>query len=434
MVKRERRLVQFLTTDFREMPQLGFDERMRHFLEASPESDLVEIDDAVGNRIYTSADSITQLERNPNLCNEPCLTTTYWNGHHLRVLTYSTSISGRSVRVILAGVIDEHYNILHEISVGFMALIPVVFVGSVIGGFLLSRRALAPVGAMTTQARRLSMSELNARIAVPNTGDELEELANAWNEMLTRLEDSAERITQFTADASHDLKSALTVTLANSELALRRERTPQRYQECLRVIASQSTHMLSLLDDLLLAARSGWTAEASDRTDVDLLEIVREIYDAHSAAALVHNHDLRIESVTDKKLDVHANRALLRRLINILVDNAIKYTPRGGIITLRISGKEDAGQLEVIDNGIGIAPEMQEKVFERLVRISPERTQGKEQGHGLGLSIARWIATVHGFRLTVESVPNEGSNFKISFPHRYFAVDATLESTETHTS
>jgi signal transduction histidine kinase len=130
----------------------------------------------------------------------------------------------------------------------------------------------------------------------------------------------------------------------------------------------------------------------------------------------MRNHDLRLLCAVSTRIEVSADRSLLRRLLNILIENAIKYTPNGGVITLRLFAVENAAHLEVIDDGIGIATDMQKSIFERLVRVTPERTNSSEHGYGLGLAIARWIAELHGFSLELKSVLGQGSTFRIVFP------------------
>jgi two-component system heavy metal sensor histidine kinase CusS len=352
----------------------------------------------------------------PNSCLRPCLTTLLWKGHHFRVLTHQTDLHGRSVRLVLAGSIDEHYGILRAVSVGFLTLIPLILVGSILGGHALSRRALMPVGRLTAQARLIEVADLRSRIEVPQTEDELQELALAWNDMLGRLQRSTDRISQFAADASHDLRTALTVVLANAEITLRRDRSSERYQEALRTIANESDRMLDMIDGLLLTANAGWKQEDLRRDPIELGELVSEVYEAHQASAAMRQQIFCLSKVPGVPMLVVADRGLMARLLNILVDNAIKYTQNEGRIVLCLKPHREGACIQVEDNGCGIPVAMQERIFERLVRVTPERTQSPEHGYGLGLSIARWIAERHGFLLEVVSAPHEGSIFRLVLP------------------
>lgn len=413
MRKREHRLLRYLESDLRSAPDESWQEHMEHFLEATPETDLVEIDSEAGTRLFPRRDPAPGLHRDTNSCLDPCLTTVLFHGHHLRILTHATTVANRRVRLTLIGSIDEHYDILQAISEGFLGLVPFILLGSVLGGYGLSRQALAPVGAMTTQARHLSLTNLKARISEVSTGDELQELAHAWNDMLDRLESSATSITRFTADASHDLRTSITVILANAQLALRRQRAPERYQETLNSIVTESTHMLDLLEDMLLTARAGGSFSASlTHAQVNLVEIVREVADSVAAGAALSDHDLRLE-ISHPELWLSGDRTQLRRLVSILVDNAIKYTPAGGRIHLRLLCQQPAWSFAVIDTGIGIAPELQGRIFERLFRADPVRNQGTNAGHGLGLTIALWIAAAHDLHLELQSAPDQGTTFTL---------------------
>jgi len=408
MRKREHRLLRFLDDDLRIHPHFTWQEHLQQFLEATPETDLVEVDDASGRRLYPATDPAPDLPSVTGACAAPCLTSALMNGHHVRVLTQSVSVAGQDIRLILIGSTDEHYDILHTIDIGLLGLLPLVLLGSMLGGYALSRRALVPVGQMTAQARRLSLRHLEARIAEPSSGDELQGLAQAWNDMLDRLEGSAQSITQFTSDASHDLRTAITVILANAQLALRRERTPERYQEALGCIVGEAQHMLEMLEDLLLASRSGWSTEGLAFERVDVVPILRETFDASVASAVLREHSFDLE-IGLRHLWMQADGMLLRRLISILMDNAIKYTPPGGRIAVRLWGTEDDWRFEVQDNGVGIDPELQGRIFERLFRV--DRT--RREGHGLGLAVARWISDAHNLQLEVMSQPNQGSVFRV---------------------
>ena len=409
MHKREHRLLRYLSTDVRLHPELTWEQHLNHFLEATPETDIVEIDDPSGRRLYPALDPAPGLAGTSGTCDTPCLTTVTVDGHHARVLTHATTVEGRPIRLILIGTTDEHYDILHTIDVGFVGLLPLVVVASVLGGYALSRRALAPVGAMTAQARSLSLTHLEARIPEPPTGDELQELAQAWNDMLDRLEGSAKSITQFTADASHDMRTAITVVLANAQLALRRERTTERYQEVLSSIVTEAQHMSDMLEDLLLAARSGWSTDELAFEEVDLVAILREVYEVSLAPAALQEHHFCLDLQLDR-LHIDADRMLLRRLISVLVNNAIKYTPPKGRIILRLRERDSGWLCEVEDDGVGVPPELRQRIFERLFRVDQDR----QEGHGLGLAVAKWIAEAHHLELTMRPAPLQGSIFGFS--------------------
>ena len=271
-------------------------------------------------------------------CVEPCLTTFERQGHHWRLLTHQTSLAGSRVWLLMAGSIDEHYDIMNSVRAGYFLLLPLVLVGSVTGGYALSHRALSPVGRLTETARSISLTSLDARVPVPQTGDQLQSLAEAWNDLLMRLEEEVNRSTRLTMDVSHDLRSAMTVILANAQLALRRVRTPEQYRETLSTIQQESSHVLAMLEDMLLAARTANADQQVEKTQVCFNEILIEVFEAAKAAAAIRDQQLTltVAKSLEQAIWLHGNRSLLRRLASILVDNALKYTPPGGRIALSL--------------------------------------------------------------------------------------------------
>jgi signal transduction histidine kinase len=318
----------------------------------------------------------------------------------------------------MAGLVDEHYDILNAVRTGYFVLLPVILLGSVIGGYALSRKALAPVGRLTERAQSISLASLDQRLPVPNTGDELQSLAEAWNDLLMRLETEVNRSTRLAMDVSHDLRSAMTVILANAELSLRRVRAPEQYRNTMFAIQQESTHVLSMLEDMLLLAQSGEPKKALLRTPVLLNEIVTEVFDASRAGALMKDQQLILACAQDTGAEVwvEGDRALLRRLTSILVDNALKYTPRAGRIVLSLHKRQATAVLSVQDNGIGIPEHLQSLVFDRLFRADSARSRQDTPGSGLGLAIAKWVTDLHGLKIELVSEVDTGSTFSVLFP------------------
>jgi len=302
---------------------------------------------------------------------------------------------------------------MRTVRAAYFLFVPFLLLASVSGGYVLSGHALSPVGKMTAVASRLSITNLRGRVAVPKTGDELQGLAEAWNSMLARLDVSVERNAQFTSDASHDLRTSIAIILASAQLALSKVRTPEEHARLFRTVQTECEHTLSLLEDLLLTARYGFEQHQLQRNPLSLAALVRE-----SCLLFLPQAELRGQSLTlDLCQDVliFGNRDLLHRLIAVLVENAVKYTPCGGAISVRLVGSpQQKALLEVRDSGPGIDPADLPHIFERHFRS--QSTLQTERGNGLGLNIARWIADVHHASIVVQSEASKGSTFRVEFP------------------
>ena len=414
MRRREHRFLTYMASEMTLGRNQDLRASMQHFMEASPETDLLEILDEDRRRLFPANDPGLPLPVAGAGCGQPCLSLIQTGSHPVRMLTHHTSLNGRAVWVLMSGQIDEHYDILNAVRIGYFLLLPLVLLGSVAGGYALSRRALVPVGRLTETARGLSMTALNGRLPVPQTGDELQSLAEAWNDLLVRLEEEVNRSTQFTMDASHDLRTAITVILANAQLSLRRGRTPAEYRETLSTIVQEAAHTLELLEEMLLAAGSGNISQQIGKEPVSLSEIIQDVFEASRATAEMK--DLTMLLGPAEEIRVLGDAALLRRLTSTLLDNALKYTPAGGTITLTLEATDRGAVLSVRDTGIGIASDHHARIFDRLFRADVARSRAASEGNGLGLSIAKWIADVHGFTIRVESTVGKGSIFVVSIP------------------
>jgi heavy metal sensor kinase len=291
---------------------------------------------------------------------------------------------------------------------------PAVLLLASLGGIWISRRALAPVDEITLAARSIGIQSLSRRLDVPSTGDELQRLSETWNEMLARLEAAVKRLSQFTADASHELRTPVALIRTTAELTLRRERSPETYREALRQVVLESERTSRLVDDLLLLARAdaGLPSLALER--MELTPLVRDV--CQQGQVLAESRQLQISTVApEEPVFVEANDPALRRMLLLLLDNAMKYTPVGGRIVLSVDRDPGGATVAVRDTGIGIPETALPHVFERFYRVDESRNRDAG-GTGLGLSIAKWIAERHHASLEAESVVGEGSVFRIRFP------------------
>ena len=299
--------------------------------------------------------------------------------------------------------------------------VTVAFLLSVVGAYLLARRALSPVSAVVAAAHRIRAGDLSKRLPVPHSKDEIGDLAATINDMLAhlevtlaRLEETLDRQRRFVADASHELRTPLTSIHSYAQMleewALR---DPQIGPESVAAIKRESERMKGLIENLLELAR-GDEGMKLNLKDNDLTEVVEEA--AESARASV-NGKVLIECPTPKQgvkpVSAVFDRERLRQALSILLDNAVKYSPEGGRVTIRIAEENGSVGVEVADTGIGIPEDQIPHVFERFYRAEEARST---EGLGLGLSIARQIAEDHRGSIEVRSKPGEGSTFIIRIP------------------
>jgi heavy metal sensor kinase len=293
---------------------------------------------------------------------------------------------------------------------------PVVLLIASLAGYWISGRALAPVSALTRAARSIRADNLSGRVAAPQTGDELQELAVTLNDMLARIDDAFRQVKQFTANASHELRTPLALMRTTSEVALLH--TPasvSTYRNALLLILSETERNTALLDNLLILAQADAGARILDRQPLDIGPSIQQTCERVEVLALEKDVRLQVE-MGDEPLYVSADADHFRRLLLILLDNAIKYTPPGGEILVSLRRSDAASvSLDIIDTGIGIAEKDLPRVFERFFRADEARVKGAG-GTGLGLAIARWIAEAHEATISVESTLNEGSSFRVVFP------------------
>jgi heavy metal sensor kinase len=315
--------------------------------------------------------------------------------------------------VQLAATLDQVSDVLQRLQWFLLLSIPLVLILATFGGYWMSRRALAPVDAIATTARSISEHSLSKRLARLDTGDELERLAETFNQMMGRLEGAFKRITEFTADASHELRTPTALIRTAAELSLRKDRDSAEYREALGQILEEAQRMGILIESLMTLARMDSGAESLNYTGVDIASVLREASSA--SQPLAESKQIRFErEIPTEPILVNADPHALRRLFLILIDNAVKYTPSNGRVSITLERNGTAVVAQVRDTGIGISQEDLPFIFERFYRA--DKARSRESGAGLGLSIARWIADVHRGSIRVESVVGQGSIFEVRVP------------------
>jgi signal transduction histidine kinase len=266
---------------------------------------------------------------------------------------------------------------------------------------------------MTSTARSISEHSLSKRLVRLDTGDELERLAETFNQMMDRLEGAFKRITQFTADASHELRTPTALIRTAAELSLRRDRDSAEYRETLRQVLEEAQRMGILIESLMTLARMDSGAESLNYSTVDIASILREASSA--SQPLADTKQIHFErEIPNEPILVSGDPHALRRLFLILIDNAVKYTPANGQVSITLHRNGNDVAAKVRDTGIGIAHEDLPLIFERFYRA--DKARSRESGVGLGLSIARWVADAHRGSIRVESVVGHGSIFEVRIP------------------
>ncbi|MDD5289359.1 MAG: ATP-binding protein [Dehalococcoidales bacterium] len=288
-----------------------------------------------------------------------------------------------------------------------------------IGGLFLASRVLKPVERITRTAQEIGESDLSRRINV-KSDDELGRLASTLNSMIGRLEAAFNRQRQFTADASHELRTPLAIMQAESTLSLSKERTETEYRRSLETISQESDYMASVISKLLFLARSDAGKEPVNFEDVDLKELISTL--SSSVEAIASDKGIKFTVDAQDELIVNGDRVKLRQLFINILENAIRYTPGDGNISVSLIRKEGMAVVAVSDTGIGISPEHLPHIFERFYRVDKARSRA-DGGVGLGLAITKYIAESHGGMIEVESQEGKGSTFYISLPLKNFNTD-----------
>ncbi len=332
----------------------------------------------------------------------------------VRVLTWPVIKAGRVISLVQVGMSRENvYATQRRFLLAMAAVLPIALLLAGGGGWMLARRALRPVDRMTETARRISAEHLTGRVVETGAGDELDRLGQTLNAMLGRLDAAFQEMRQFTADASHELQTPLTILKGEMEVALRSPRSPEEYQRILKSALEEIDRIARLVDGLLLLARADAGVLRMDRRPVDLDQLVEEIYGQARILAEARSVNLRLGPVDH--VSVQGDYAHLRRLLLNLVDNAVKYTLPDGRVTISLQPSGGWASIRVEDTGMGIPPEDQARIFQRFYRSAEARSRG-EGGVGLGLCIARSIAEAHGGRIEVESATGRGSTFTVLLP------------------
>jgi heavy metal sensor kinase len=333
---------------------------------------------------------------------------------NVRLLSSTVEVSGRYYLVQVATVLTPLYEVLSGFGEVALFTLPFVLLAAGTGGYWLSGRAMKPVHDITSTAHGISEQNLSQRLEVPAANDELRQLSETLNEMLARLDAAFTKITRFTADASHELRTPIATIRTTAEVILERHRSVEEYEEMVRQILAESEFTSELIENLLTLARADANPAQLELSSVDARSVMQEI----APGIEIRVSHLGLEwsvSIPSEEILVLAERQSLKRLLLILVDNAIKYTPRGGTLRLALRSTATQAVFEVMDSGVGVMPEDLPHIFERFYRASNARYLNAG-GSGLGLAIAQWIAVAHHGTLEALSPSGQGTIFRLTLP------------------
>lgn len=371
---------------------------------------------ADGRWIYRSPGTNSWAPAPPG---EPVLTkagraeTLVVNGRPFRVL----SAAGPQGAIQIGAPIDEMYEMLDHFTWAALLASPAVLLLASFGGYWVSGRSLAPIAQIATAAEQIEAQNLSRRLPMAGTGDELDRLSATLNSMFGRLEQAFGRMVQFTADASHELRTPVAIIRTTAEVVRSKPRTEAEYAAALDRIIAASERATALIEDLMLLARADAGIDSIASEQLNLSDLVIET--SAEARVLAESANLSLRCDTPTPCEILGDAQALRRLLLILLDNAIKYTLPGGEVGIAVEvekgGEERKAIVHVRDTGIGIAEGDLPHIFDRFYRAGQDRSR-QTGGSGLGLSIARWIAERHHGEICVVSHPGEGSLFSLTLP------------------
>jgi heavy metal sensor kinase len=311
---------------------------------------------------------------------------------------------GTHLRFVRKSLTHFKYNLL--------AALPIVLILGSLGGWILARKSLSPIGYIASKARSITSESLGERLTGRGTGDEMDDLIETINGMIARLEGSFRRMAEFTADASHELKTPLCAMRGEAEVLLSKRRGVEEYEETLAGFIGQFDRVNQMLNDLILLSKSDSAQIELQMSPVRVDLLLTDLLSLFEALAEQKQIQLTLDPL--REIFVMGDKMRLQQLFSNLIDNAIKYTPKGSV-QVSLDKEGETAVIKVRDTGIGIPEGERERIFKRFYRVDKSRSR-ETGGVGLGLSIAEWIAHAHHGNIEVESELTRGSTFTVSLP------------------
>jgi heavy metal sensor kinase len=333
-------------------------------------------------------------------------------GKRVRITGRRHLIDGKQVRLRL-GLSEEPLwtEVWQMVSVlGIGLPVALLLIGGT--GYIVARRALRPLDAMATRAEKITAEKLGERLPIANPHDELGHMGRVFNATLGRLEQSFEQLRRFTADASHELRTPLTAIRSVGEVSLQKQEDAEYYRDIIGSMLEEVTRLTQLVDSLLTMSRADAGRIQLHPTEFSALDLAREAASIIEVLAEEKNQTMKVEG--DPQVIIRGDRLILRQALINLLDNAVKYSPEGGHVDLRVGWRDYETFVEVQDSGPGIPIQCRSRIFDRFYRIDKSRSRG-QGGAGLGLSISQWAVEAHGGRIELDD-HGSGCTFRMQIP------------------
>ena len=336
------------------------------------------------------------------------------NGSMLLIASLNFKSAGNpDYFVEFGGLLDPVESMLNHLFLQLALGLPLAVGIVTVGGFLLVHRALRPVERITHAAEQITQMNLSERLPVTRSGDELERLSVALNRMIARLDVAFQNSKRFAADASHDLRTPLTILRGELESLVEDPQQNEELRGRLASLLEESIHLSKIVEQLFTLTQLDSGESRTEWKRFDLAELARTTAD--QMCLLAEDKQIALTCAADQPVCVQGDRSRIKQVIVNLLDNAIKYTPSQGRVQVRVDGGNGQAVLEVADSGIGIPPDALPHVFERFYRVDKTRSAEAESA-GLGLSIVKSICAAHGAEVEAFSMPNAGSRFTVKLP------------------
>jgi signal transduction histidine kinase len=340
--------------------------------------------------------------------------------HRIRILSYPIEVRGKHYLVQTGISLQKPAALLANFRIKLLLLMPIVILLAALGGHHMSRKALKPIAVLASETRRINERSLNSRLPEPETRDEISDLSRTLNQMLERIDKAFASVRTFTGNASHELRTPISLLRTEIEVALYQPPTTEEYHSILKSLHQEAVRMTRLVEDLLSLARSDGGAETITLSPIRVDDLFR-----HAKATWTNAMDRAMLDFTteaaEKDLVLIGDSQGIPRLLSILLDNASKFTPPGGSVKLSAEVAGSRIVVSVIDTGVGIAAEHLPRIFDRFYRAA-SGSNSVRMGSGLGLALAKWIAERHGTELNVTSHPGRGSCFTLSLERTHSEV------------
>jgi heavy metal sensor kinase len=334
-------------------------------------------------------------------------------GTRIRLVSRMHSLDGRPLLIRLGHSEEPLWSRINELLFASILVLPVVLAVAGFAGYGLARRALGPIERMARRAQEITPERLHERLPNDHTDDELGQLARVFNEMLARLEQAFEQLRRFTSDASHELRTPLASIRSVGEVGLQKDGSRGEYRDIIGSMLEEVNRLTSLVENLLTISRADAGSLQLQLVPTPVMGLAREAAALFEIMAEEKSLALKLEG--DELAVVRADPLFLRQALVNLLHNAVKYSPDGGTIHVRVYRNAEAVIVEIEDGGPGVPLEDRARIFDRFYRVDKARWR-ESGGAGLGLSITKWVVDAHGGSIGLDSGSGEGCLFKIRLP------------------